>query len=156
MSVDEPELDGPKGFRSRLHVHRNGVNQNFGGLGIAPIEFTTARYDTLGEWFTGAGNWHFRPRRAGWYLLIAQALRLEPPIIAATERLEIRVLGTPWLLVDTSRYVLNSFTYTRTTGILHLLPTDRVQVWWQTTVANPNDTVSGNRYETYFCAHRLS
>lgn len=156
MPDDEPELEGPKGFRSRLYVHRNGVNQNFGGLGIAPIEFTTPIYDTLGEWFTGAGNWHFRPRRAGWYLLIAQARRLSPPVFAATDQLEIRVIGTPWFLVDYPLSDLTSFAYTRTSGILHLLPTDIVQVWWVTNVAWPNDTVDGNQYATYFCAHRLS
>jgi len=154
--MDEPELEGPKGFRSRVHVHRGAVNQDFGGLGFAPIQFTVARFDTLGEWFTGAGNWHFRPRRPGWYLIHASAAPLNAIPVGQWCRLIVRYTGPPWIAEESRMGDGTTWCFTRVTTIVHLLPTDLVQAWWWTSIAAPNDWLSGDPNRTYLVIHRLS
>lgn len=73
MSGEEPELEGPKGFRSSFHVDRNGVNQVIGAAAYITIQFNRTVHDVLGE-YRGAPTYDVHPRRLGRYYIKASAM----------------------------------------------------------------------------------
>jgi hypothetical protein len=155
MSGDELELEGPKGFRSRLHVDRGGANQNVILAGAWPIEFNNVNYDTLGEWLQGAGNWFFRPRRSGYYLIHASLHVIENIPVGTVVHISLRSLvGVTWA----EEYMVGDGTnayYPDVTVIRHLEPTEGFRVYAQPAGVLPWN-VDGVIGRTYLCVHRLS
>jgi hypothetical protein len=155
MSGDEPELEGPKGFRSRFNVWRNGNQGPYAQGAVNTIEWTDAEFDSLGE-VRLVNPWDFRPRRAGYYLLHAAVQW----ILLANDSTQIffRINGA---ILRTEAWTSSPTTVNSTaqaTAILHLEAGDAVDV--RTSWTNPlpvgNKNIWGNQVATYFMGHRLS
>jgi hypothetical protein len=152
---DEPELEGPKGFRSRFSVWRNGNQGPYPQGAVNPIQWTDVEYDSLGEMQVGP-PWCFIPRRSGYYLLHAAVQW----ILLANDSTQIyfRLNGglfrkEAWTSSPTT---VNSTA--QVTAILHLEAGDRIDVMtaWTNTIPVGNKSIWGNQVATYFMGHRLS
>jgi hypothetical protein len=153
--MDEPELEGPKGFRSRIHVDRNNIGQAIASGAWRIVEFTTERYDTLGEFDNTPGNYYFRPRRPGFYLCTAQLRYTNAIPSGQYVQIGFRnpgggFYGTFSLEGESLNVLCLSLTQ-----ILYLTPVDWVQVNTQTSIF-AGSTLGGSIVQTFFMVHRLS
>jgi hypothetical protein len=148
-----PESEAKARFASRLRAWRNGAQINIPPNAWVVVQLNTVAFDGLNE-FEPAPNYRFRPRRAGYYLIIGS----------------VRVtLGNGE--VSQVALVLNSLTIMSQAftleGAVASNPTPTATLWYLT----PNDYVdlrgawtngvglrafTGSQESTYLCVHRLS
>lgn len=151
----QPESEAKPKFASRIHVHRNGVNQAIAFGGLVTVEFTTKTFDGMNEYLNTAGNYYFQPKRAGYYLLVA---RVGYTDIAVTpnyfDTIFIDDLGVLYAhQQQTWEGIINESGLL--TAILYLTPLRRIYVQTQHTLV-AGATLNGAAIRTYFMVHRLS
>jgi hypothetical protein len=155
MSGDEPELEGPKGFRSRFLVYRNAAQGPYADGVWNVIQFNAEIIDTLGE-VDIAAPWRFHPRRAGYYLIGA---RTRWALIAGE-------MSRIWIRCTNPLY--DTYGYSSSAGlagdnqsisnVMHLDVGDTVWVETMFDVPIPpvNRSIQANPEQTAFFGHRLS
>lgn len=142
------------GFQSRVHAHKNGVNQNALSGNWTLVSFPTEIFDTLGEW--DAVNSRFDPVAEGYYLVhvnmrIANVNAGQTPDItiwvnAGVLAVSACVIGGA---VFGARHVM-------ITALAHLVVGDVLRIYLRLDGGLPNPIISGTREYTYLNIHRLS
>jgi hypothetical protein len=155
VSGDEPELEGPKGFRSGFYVYRSANQGPYAQGVIAPIEWDVEVFDNLDEMLIIA-PWQFRARRAGFYFLHAAAQWQTVALdffhiyfrLNGAGNLAECWSGSPSILEPT----------TQVSAIIHLDAGDTIDVLtdWTSTAPAGNRLLYGTQPHTYFMGHRLS
>lgn len=147
------ERYGVKGFSSRCCATLS-VNQAVPSGAWTQITLDAVTYDSLNEFDITVGNHDFTPHHAGYYLVVAQLywnqLALAGRIFEATLYLN----GVP-IKENSTRNNNNEFCCNPLTDILHLIPTDSLELWGFHNVGAPHNAI-GNSIHTYICIHRLS
>ena len=153
--MDEPELEGPKGFRSRVHGNGPTPNQNI-GAGFTQINFPGVPiYDTLGEFFVATSS--FRPRRPGWYLLGAQVEYRVGGGLAPQFVMRLVVGGVTQIARAQFLGQAGVFMSAQCFTVERLAAGDAVTVEAAFPLAPPNgDVVDATGRASFFVAHRLS
>jgi hypothetical protein len=149
--MDEPELEGPKGFRSRFFAYRAAAFNL--AAGDTDLSFDTEFFDGLGE-YDGVGTFRFRPRRPGYYLLIASVGWVGGGVGNLLFGLRFRFFGGADIAHTNYSEDPNASDQSfQVSTIRHLDPTDQVYV----TASAPGARVGvPAASRTFFCAHRLS
>lgn len=156
MSGDEPELEGPKGFRSRFRAYQTAVAQVIPNNANTVVRLDAEDFDTLGELNLALSS--FYPRRAGFYALYL-GVAFTPSALGTVRRCYIGVNGTnPVNIIvgDDREPPAAGWSTTKVSTIVHMVPGDfAVPVCYQNTGGNLNLEVA-NTHFVHFAGHRLS
>jgi hypothetical protein len=153
MSGDEPELEGPKGFRSRVDAYLPPAGW-VAPIGWQTVPLSVARFDTLGEF--DLATFRFTPRRAGFYLIQGQTYFTNPGA-AFMQDMRLNFNGVRDIGAANRYPSVAVWDYLNCMGIAHMTPAEWVSMDIRGSVPPFNPTTFGAAAgETRMVIHRLS
>jgi hypothetical protein len=154
MSEDEPELEGPKGFRSRFKMHYVGLPILVLAGATIQVPFNTVVFDSLGECDVTVNN-EFKPRRPGYYQFVGSANFIQGAA-AAEDYVEIWG-GFPIHQVQAHHYVVGGWSAAlQVCALLYVRPADYVRLYFTNGGVNNGNLQGGILGTTFLMGHRVS